>query len=74
MIRVSIEIDTVKPLGGIMENEFGVGVRVSGAVVPQDVPEGEGATLIGILLAINGYMHSRGAPDFDCTKGLIRRN
>lgn len=68
MIRFTVEIETVKTGG----NEFGVGVRIAGeAIIPRMVPEGEGATLIGIGMAINEYMHSRGAPDFNCLKGLV---
>jgi hypothetical protein len=52
-------------------NEFGVGVRISGNVNPRNVPEGEGATLLGIGMAINTYMRSRGAQDFNCLKGLL---
>jgi hypothetical protein len=66
VIRFTIEIDTV-PQGG---NEYGVGVRIVGNVNPRGVPEGEGATLIGIGMAINAYMRSRGAPSFNCLKGL----
>lgn len=47
-------------------NEFGVGVRISGSVKPHQVSEGEGATLVGIGMAINDYMRSRGASDFNC--------
>ncbi len=67
MIRFIVEIDTV-PTGG---NEFGVGVRIAGAVSPRGVPEGEGATLVGIGMAINDYMRSRGAIDFNCLKGIL---
>lgn len=69
MIRFIVEIDTA-PFEG---NEFGVGVRVVGDtdLDVQAVPEGEGATLIGIGMAINDYMRSRGAPQFNCLKGLI---
>lgn len=67
MIRFTVEIDSVATGG----NEFGVGVRVSGSVEPKSVPPGEGATLVGIGMAINEYMHSRGAKDFNCLKGLV---
>lgn len=67
MIRFSVEIDTVATGG----NRYGVGVRIAGDVNPHAVPHAEGATLIGLLTAINGYMHDRGMPEFDCLKGLL---
>ena len=67
MIRFTVEIDTV-PVDG---NEFGVDVKIAGIVIPARVPEGEGATLIGIGMAINEYMRSRGAPNFNCLRGLV---
>lgn len=69
MIKAVIEIDTVPP-GQQGGNEFGVGVRFGCTVNPHAVPVGEGATLIGIGMAINDYMRSRGCPGFDCLKGL----
>lgn len=69
MIRLTIEIQAV-PSGG---NEFGAGVRVSsdGPVDPRRTPEAEGATLLGLGMAINEYMRSRGCPQFNCLKGLV---
>ena len=78
MIRFTVEIGTVPAIlsedyppfpGG--SNEFGVGVRISGTVNLDTAAEGEGATLCGIAMAINEYMHSRGAPEFNCLKGLM---
>lgn len=70
MIKMTIEIATVPPgTSGI--NEFGVGVKVQTIMIPHNAPDGEGATFVGICLAINDYMHSRGVPAFDCLK-LIR--
>jgi len=70
MIKMSIEIDSVPP-GTAGINEFGVGVKVKTIVIPIDTPDGEGATFLGISMAINDYMNSRGAPEFDCLK-MIR--
>lgn len=65
MIRLRIEIDAVSSGG----NEFGVGVLVhNDAFRASEVTDGEGATFIGICMAINEYMRSRGSPDFDCLR------
>jgi hypothetical protein len=68
MITLQLEISTVQTGG----NEFGVSVRITGG--PLDVkntPEAEGATLIGVGMAINEYMRARGASNFNCLKGLL---
>lgn len=62
---MSIEIGE---LAASPKNEFGVGVRVHTEVIPSTVPDSEGATFVGICLAINAYMHSRGAHGFDCLR------
>ena len=65
MIKMTIEID-LAPVGG---NEFGAGVQVFTNIAdPRAQPQAVGATFVGICLAINDYMHSRGAPGFDCLK------
>jgi hypothetical protein len=69
MIRLTIEIQAV-PFGG---NEFGAGVKVAsdGLIDPKRIPDAEGATLIGLGMAINKYMRERGCPQFNCLKGLV---
>lgn len=69
MIKLTIEIESV-PFGG---NEFGAGVRVASAhpINPSTTPDAEGATLLGIGMAINDYMRARGCPQFNCLKGLV---
>jgi hypothetical protein len=69
MIKMTIEIASV-PAGTTGINEFGVGVKVNTIMIPNDTLDGEGTTFAGICLAINDYMHSRGAPAFDCLKML----
>lgn len=67
MIRMVIEIDLV-PVGQ-QGNEFGAGVLVHAEIPwPKAQPEAVAATYVGICLAINDYMRSRGCPDFDCLK------
>lgn len=66
MIRITIEID-LAPTG--QGNEFGAGVLVHANIADvQKQPQPVGATYIGICMAINQYMRSRGAPHFDCLK------
>jgi len=71
MIILKIEIELTKVPGEA--NEFGVGVHVysEAPITPGALPEGEGATLIGIGMAINEYMRSRGCQKFNCLKGLV---
>jgi hypothetical protein len=61
MIRIVIEIDVVE--------SDRAGVRVSTAPFnPREQPDSVGRAFIGIMEAINGYMHANGAPQFDCLK------
>lgn len=70
MIKLTIEIELTKVPG--MRNEFGAGVQVHGELPPRHlIPDAEGATLVGIGMAINDYMRARGAPTFNCLKGLV---
>lgn len=71
MIKIQIEIMLAPHVRDPHTNEFGVGVKVTGQVDPKKVPAQEGATLVGIGMAINEYMRSRGATEFNCLKGLI---
>lgn len=67
MITIRIEIDMAK--AGQAANEFGAGVLVHSNIGnPRAHPDAVGATFVGICLAINKYMHSRGATEFDCLK------
>lgn len=63
MIEMKIQIAQVQTGG----NEFGAGVDVITVIQP-GTPDSEGATFVGICMAINEYMRSRGAPNFDCLK------
>lgn len=68
MIKLTIEIELAR---GPDINEFGAGVHVYGEMPPRGlVPTAEGATLVGIGMAINSYMRSRGCPNFNCLKQL----
>ena len=70
MIKLTVEIELALLPGST--NEFGAGVHVHGIVDdPAKVPEAEGATMIGICMAINDYMRSRGAANFNCLKQLL---
>lgn len=65
MIRMTIDIGLPAP--GEARNEFGAGVRVLTVVERGiDIPDGVGATFVGLSTAINDYMRSRGCPGFDC--------
>lgn len=66
-IRMIVDIGTAVESGP--RNEFGVGVAVHTEEFRLSAtPEGEGATWCGICKAINDYMRSRGAREFDCLK------
>jgi len=65
VIKMTVEISEV---AASPKNEFGVGVRVHTNVDHRTVPETEGATFVGLCLAINAYMHLRGAVGFNCLR------
>lgn len=69
MITMSIEISAV-PVDGQRANEFGAGVQVQSNLPPHAdlVSDAEGSTWVGLCMAINKYMRSRGVPEFDCLK------
>ena len=46
-------------------------IVVTEAFAPGDVPDAVGATWVGICTAVNGYMRSRGAENFDCLAPYI---
>lgn len=60
MIRVTVDIE--------VKGHRRAGVNVTARFDPRTVHDVEGATFVGICLAINTYMRSHGAPDFDCLK------
>lgn len=65
MIRMVIEISEVQLPG--QTTEFGAGVRVAtDPFIATETPKSEGATWVGLSMAINDYMRARGAPDFNC--------
>lgn len=61
MITLQITIAEI-PQGGV-----GVNVQTNGADMTTATDE-EGATWVGLCQAINGYMHSVGATNFDCLR------
>lgn len=67
-MRMVIEISTTGPGP---HTEFGAGVLVKTEPFnTANIPPSEGCTWAGICMAINDYMHSRGAHDFDCLKRM----
>lgn len=65
MIKMTVEISEAATS---QKNEFGVGVMVYTNLRQHPLTDHEGATFAGLCLAINEYMRSRGALDFDCLK------
>jgi len=66
-IRMLIEITEVT---SGPRNEFGAGVLVHTEAGALNAPDSEGSTWVGLCLAINQYMRSRGCPEFNCMKPM----
>lgn len=67
-MTITVQVHIGKVING-PKNVYGVGVSVvTASPNSAGVSDEEGATWVGICMAINDYMQSRGATDFDCLK------